>query len=619
MTSISPIRFQITAKQPGAHLFEVSCIVEDPDPAGQIFSLPAWIPGSYMIREFAKNIVRLWASSASERLAVDKLDKSTWQCAPCSGPLIIRYEIYAWDLSVRAAHLDTTHGYFNGTSVFVRIHGRERSPHVVDIQRPEGDIYRDWRVATALPRGDALPFGFGGYKAADYDELIDHPVEMGTFVLATFYACGIPHDIAVTGRHRADMERLCKDLARLCERHIRFFGEPAPMERYVFLVTVVGNGYGGLEHRASCSLLCSRDDLPRGNQSEVSEKYRSFLGLCSHEYFHAWHVKRIKPAVFAPYDLAKENYTGLLWAFEGMTSYYQNLMLLRCGLITLEGFLELLAQTITRVWRGGGRFKQSLAESSFDAWIKFYKQDENAPNAIVSYYNKGALAALALDLLIRRDTQSARSLDDVMQALWKRYKETGEGVAENGVERLAEEVSGLDLKGFFKAVIHGIEDPPLAELLPQFGIGFEFRPAESAADQGGRRAKGALEKLTKRPVLGIRLAEDGVEAKLAQVYDNGAAQLAGMAAGDIIVAVDNLRATRANLDALLAAYVPNEEVTVHVFRRDELMAFVVTLHAPLADTCVLSLMKEVDDTVRTRRDAWTGVQEGGLATADETA
>ena len=604
MTSISPIRFQITPQQPGAHQFEVICRIDDPDPRGQAFSLPAWIPGSYMIREFAKNIVQLWASCADRPVAVNKLDKSTWQCAPCPGPLILRYQVYAWDLSVRAAHLDTTHGFFNGTSVFVQVHGKEHVAHAVDIHPPVGESFGDWRVATSLPRAEAPPYGFGGYRAADYAELIDHPVEMGAFTLASFTACGIPHAVAITGRHSADLERLCRDLRLICEQQIRFFGEPPPMEQYMFLVMAVDSGYGGLEHRASCALLCSRDDLPRRRQTALSEKYRGFLTLCSHEYFHAWNVKRIKPAAFAPYDLSRENYTGLLWAFEGITSYYQFVMLLRCGLITIADFLELLGQTVTRVWRGAGRFKQSLADSSFDAWTKFYKQDENAANAIVNYYGKGAVVALALDLLIRRDSGNARSLDDVMRALWQRHGEPGVGVAEDGVERLAAEVSGLDLSGFFDGVLRGIEDPPLADLLPQFGVGFELRPAESRDDKGGRRAKEPADKLAQRPDLGIRLQDGGMDAKLAQVFDGGAAQRAGLAAGDIIVAVDNLRVGRANLDSLLAAYEPGDAVTLHAFRRDELMTFDVVLQAPPPDTCVLTLLEGIDDAVRTLRAGW---------------
>ncbi|MEJ2566060.1 MAG: PDZ domain-containing protein [Gammaproteobacteria bacterium] len=606
MTTNYPIRFQITAKQPGAHLFEVVCTVDAPDSAGQVFSLPAWIPGSYMIRDFAKDIVQLWVSSGGRPVAVHKLDKGTWQCAPCSQALTVRYEVYAWDLSVRAAHLDTTHGFFNGTSVFVKMHGKQHLPHEVEIRPPVGEVYGEWRVATGMARLDAPPHGFGRYGAADYDELIDHPVEMGTFTLAGFEAGGIPHGVAITGRHRADVERLCRDLKAVCEEQIRLFGEPPPMAHYLFLVTAVGSGYGGLEHRASCALLCSRDDLPQRHQAALSEKYRGFLALCSHEYFHAWNIKRIKPAAFTPYDLSKENYTGLLWAFEGVTSYYQYVMLLRCGLITNADFLELMGRTATRVWRGAGRFKQSVAESSFDAWTKFYKQDENAANAIVNYYSKGALLALALDLLIRRDTRNTRSLDDVMRGLWNAYGETGIGVEEDGVERMVTEVCGVDLRGFFDAVLRGVEDPPLAELLPQFGVDFELRPAESSDDKGGRRPKESPDRLQQRPVLGVRLAEQGMEAKLAQVLDGGAAQRAGLAAGDIVMAVDNLRAKRTNLDALLAVSAPGDTVVVHAFRRDELMTFSVVLQAAPVDTCVLTLREDVDDTARALRAAWLG-------------
>lgn len=606
MTDARPIKFRIQPIFPEAHLYEVQCVIPDPDPQGQAFSLPAWIPGSYMIREFAKHVVQLWASAGGKPVATAKIDKSTWRCVPCNGPLTVTYQVYAWDLSVRGAHLDTTHGYFNGPCVFIRVEGKASRPHLVDIQPPAGEAYRGWRIATSMPRDKAHPYGFGSYQAADYDELIDHPVEMGDFSLTTFYACGYPHDIVITGRHRADMNRLCQDLAQICEHHIRFFGEPPPMERYVFLVTAVANGYGGLEHRASCSLICSRDDLPRADQSEVSEKYRTFLGLCSHEYFHTWNVKRITPAVFVEPDLSAENYTTQLWAFEGITSYYQNLALLRCGLITPEVYLELLGQMATRVWRTNGRLKQSLAESSFDAWIKLYKQDDNSPNAIISYYTKGALVALALDLLIRHDTRNARSLDDVMRALWRRYGSRREGVPEGGVEAMAMEVSGLDLREFFDQAIRRAEDLPLAELLTHFGVQMDLRPAESAADQGGRRAKTPADVLLRRPVLGVRLAESSAEPKLQYVFDDGAAQRAGLAAGDVLVAIGGLRATRANLEQLLAPYAVADRVRVLAFRRDELMEFDVVLRAPPADTCVLTMMDNVDGAVRAQRAAWLG-------------
>src|SRR5580765_3803412 len=365
-----PIRYSVSPEQPEAHLYLVTCTVPEPDPSGQEFALPAWIPGSYMIREFARHIVSIRAESRGKPLAIEKLDKHTWRTQPAAGPVTVTCEIYARDLSVRGAYLDTRYAFFNGANLFLRARGHEGTPCEVRILKPRGARYRNWIVATAMTRSAAKAHGFGVYAAADYDELIDHPVAMGELALATFRACDVPHEVAIAGRHRADMPRLAADLKRLCEHHIKFFGEPAPMKRYLFLVTALGEGYGGLEHRASTALLCSRDDLPRRGERQVGERYRTFLGLASHEYFHTWNVKRIKPAAFTPYDLDRESYTTLLWAFEGMTSYYDDLALVRCGLIGRKDYLELLGRAITSYLRVPGRRRQTLAESSFDAWIK---------------------------------------------------------------------------------------------------------------------------------------------------------------------------------------------------------------------------------------------------------
>jgi predicted metalloprotease with PDZ domain len=568
-----PIRYSIIPKDPAAHLFEVTLTVDTPDPAGQRFALPAWIPGSYMIREFARNIVRINASAQGKKLALKKIDKHSWQAARCDGPLMLSYEVYAWDLSVRAAHLDATHGFFNGTSVFLRVLGQEAAPHEVDIRRPEGAAFAAWRVATALPELDAERYGFGAYVVQDYDELIDHPVEMGEFALASFKAHGVQHDVVITGRvPNLDMARLTADLKKVCEAQIRLF-EPksrrAPMDRYVFMTLAVGDGYGGLEHRASTALICARADLPVVGRKEMSDGYRTYLGLCSHEYFHSWNVKRIKPAAFAPYDLQNEGYTSLLWLFEGFTSYYDDLMLVRAGLLDEDAYLKMLAKTANGVLRGAGRTRQSVAESSFDAWVKYYRQDENAPNAIVSYYQKGSLVALGLDLTIRAETKGKRSLDDVMRALWQRYgsdfygdgEHAGRGIEEADVLALFEEVSGVKLKRYFDRHIHGTEDVPLAKLFEAFGIDTEDKRDNA------------------KPSLGVRATKDGNDCKLANVHEGSAAHRAGLSALDLLVAIDGIRVTASNLDALLSRYRVNDVVRLHAFRRDELMAFDVKLIA----------------------------------------
>lgn len=582
----TPVRYHIVPLDPAAHIFRVTCTVGSPDPAGQCFRLPAWIPGSYMIREFAKNIVELWAECDGCIVACSKIDKSTWRCEPVDGVLVVTCDIYAWDLSVRAAHLDDTHAYFNGTSVFLAAVGHEHEPCVVEIAPPESGPGSDWRVATTLPRGAGTEeWGFGEYRAADYDELVDHPVEIGSFSQVRFHACGVPHDVVITGVHRADLARLASDLEKICTTQIRLFGEPAPMDRYLFMVQVVGDGYGGLEHRSSTSLLASRDDLPLASDEPgvVRDAYRTFLGLCSHEYFHTWNVKRIKPAAFVPYDLSREAYTPQLWMFEGFTSYYDDLVLVRAGVISPVSYLELLGQNLTRVLRTPGRHKQSVAESSFDAWTKFYRQDENAPNALVSYYAKGAVVALALDLEIRRATQGRCSLDDVMRLLWLRHGQTGLGVGDDGVQRIAEEIAGVGFDAFFAQAVYGTDDLALEPLLAPLGIEMRLRAADGQSDKGGKAGRDGRDRLS----IGARLGADAAGAKILNCFDEGPAVRAGLSAGDMIVAIDGLRATAANIDKLIAGRRAGEVVEVHAFRRDELRMCRLELATAPQDTCWL--------------------------------
>jgi len=598
MKATPSIRYAIVPKSPAAHLFEVSVTVSNPAPEGQRFTLPAWIPGSYMVREFARNIVTIGATCRGRKVALDKLDKHTWQAAPCKGTLIVTYEVYAWDLSVRAAHLDDTHGFFNGTSVFLRVHGQENSPCEVDILRPRGAAYKAWRVATALePAQGTAPLDFGRYVATDYDELIDSPVELGTFVHGTFKACGVTHEVAITGPvPKLDLDRLLRDMKKICESQIRLFEPGAsarsrvPMSRYVFLLMTVGDGYGGLEHRASTALLAGRNDLPVQGQAKMSDAYRGFLGLVSHEYFHTWNVKRIKPAAFAPYTLDQENYTRLLWLFEGFTSYYDDLMLVRSGVIDAPAYYDLVAKTVANVLRGSGRLKQTVAESSFDAWTKYYRQDENAPNAIVSYYTKGSLIALALDLTIRTQTRGQKSLDDIMRALWQRYgrdfyRGSPVGIDEDAVQPLFEEVSGVDLSEFFATAINGTRDLPLTSLLERVGLTL----APVTPEHG-------------RPSLGAKTAKRGDDLALAQVLDGGAAQAAGLSAGDTLVAIDGLRVTTGNLDKLLERYRAGDQVRVHAFRRDELREATLTLDAPEVTQYRITATR--DRAAAQRREKW---------------
>jgi len=600
MTAHSPIRYRIAPFDLNAHLFEVWCTLDHPDPAGQIFRLPAWAPGSYLIREFARNFVSVRAENLDGPVTIVKEGKDTWRVAPCAGPLAVVAKVFAFDVSVRTAYLDATRGYFNGASVFLAPSGREAEPCSLEIAIPSGGPTAKWRIATTLgAEGDGSQTR---YHAGSYDELIDHPVEMSDHASASFLAGGVPHDIAITGRQHADLDRVTRDLARICQWHVDLFGglssTAPPFARYLFQISVVGEGYGGLEHRSSTSLICRRDSLPMAGMTAPSDDYVGFLGLASHEYFHVWNVKRIKPLAFCPYDLARENYTRQLWAFEGITAYYDDLALARSGVVPPSRLLEIFGRTITSVIRTPGRFVQSVADASFDAWIKFYRPDENSPNATINYYLKGSLVALALDLTLRRS--SSRSLDDVMRTLWRRHGQTGAGVPEDGIEAIASEIAGRDLREFFDRYVAGTEDPPLEALLRDFGVMLHLRAATGPTDRGG---KAASKDTPPASSMGALLGSD---LKLKYVAAGGPAEVAGLAPNDLLVAIDGLKASSEAIASMLKRNGPGTNIAVHAFRRDELMTFDLVLAAPPLDTCYLELQADASPEVGARRAAWLG-------------
>ncbi len=582
-----PIIYRLKPYDLGGHRYQITLTVAQPNPKGQRFSLPAWIPGSYLIRDFSRQVETLSAQAGSKRVAVIKTDNHTWQAAACVGPLTLQYTVYAWDLSVRGAHLDESHGFFNGTSVFLRVEGQESTPCLLELVPPAGRP--QWKVYTSLLEacghpGAARRHGFGRYLAPDYDALIDHPVEMGTPQVTQFTAHGALHELVFTGIIPGlDLDRITTDVKKICETQIAFFEPHRPSapfldssDRYVFMTMVTSDGYGGLEHRASAALMCARRDLPVSGQDTQEEGYRAFLGLISHEYFHTWNVKRIKPAAFVPYPLADRVLTRLLWVFEGFTSYYDDLFLLRSGVITKHDYLGLLAKTLTGVARTPGRRKQSVAESSFDAWTRYYKQDENSPNAIVSYYTKGALIALGLDLTLREQTNGRRSLDDVMRRLWQRYgrdfyRGKPLGLPEDALPGLIREVTGVNVQRFITRYVEGKADVPLAQLLVPHGIAMQWKPSADV------------------PTMNVRTRKQGDDLVLATVFEGGAAHLAGLSAGDVLVAVDGVRVNAASdLQPLLGRYRPGQRVTVHVFRRDELRTYLLRLAAAEPLDCLLT-------------------------------
>jgi predicted metalloprotease with PDZ domain len=606
---IQPLHYRVNLFDAARHLLLVTLTVEAKLnralPLNLELSLPAWIPGSYLVRDFARHITQIGAQNETNRktsaLKLEKRDKHSWQLRlpEKTTKISVNMLVYAWDLSVRGAHFDSTHCFFNGSSIFLRVAGFENGPHSVSLHATNPQ-HGKWKVATAMPplitKGAITKqpitisqASTATFQTASYDELIDHPFELGMFTYASFKAQGVVHHVAVTGKANFDSDRLCQDLKTICDAQIAFFephSKKAPFNQYWFMITAVGEGYGGLEHRASTALICTRYDLPFVGmpsliEPNVHEGYKTLLGLASHEYFHTWNVKRIKPAAFAPYDLNQENYTKLLWIFEGFTSYYDDLFLARTGLISQETYFKTLADTLSGVQKTPGRLRQSVAESSFDAWTKYYKQDENAVNSMISYYTKGSLVALALDLTIRAQTGAARvspkakSLDDVMRALWTAFK-NGEFLGEEQFVDVVEKATGVDVFVEVQRWAYGTEDIALAPLLAEMGLSLEWR-------YGGKDAVWLGGKLSAVTPAGITIQNAVGHGPLAK---------AGLSAGDVIIAINGIKADERCLTGLLQRTTPGENISLQAFRRDELLSFNLRAEAPpLQDASITSSPK----------------------------
>lgn len=592
------ITYRVALAQPRKHRFLVTMLVEGQD--GEVlFSMPAWIPGSYLLRDYARHVVTMSAARDGALVAITKLDAATWSCPPGSGTLQVEMEIFGLDQSVRGAYLDDRRAFFNGTCLFPWVHGKTDQPQQMIVGVPKASYCRNWRVATAMSPVNVDSNGFGVYEATDYDALIDHPVEIGSFDQQDFTAAGVNHHVVVAGRHEGDLDRLATDLIQVCETQIDFFGRPAPMDEYWFLGLVTAHGYGGLEHRRSSSLIFGREDLPRIGESGVSKNYRRLLGLFSHEYFHTWLIKRIKPAAFTPYELQRRNYTRLLWLFEGFTTYYQNLMLLRAGLIGTTAYLQLLAETLNRVYRSPGRLLQSAAESSFDAWDKLYKPTPDSVNAGVSYYSKGAMAALGLDLNIRLQTDGKFSLDSVLQQLWARFgSATSGGLPEQGFEALLRDVTGEDLSGLLDELTNQRSDPPVADWLACFGVSMSFEPCSPE-----ERADGTT---TPTVALGAQLRAENGLVWVQRVLAGSTGEDAGVVPGDELVAINGLRLRSTDLTVLLGRSEPGDTIRLTLTRGDELLEREGVLQSARADDCHLTLMEKPDAACLERRTQWLG-------------
>ncbi len=520
-----------------------------PSEAGYRLSLPAWIPGSYLVRDFARHLVGKQAhDEAGEPVAIAPVDQQTWDLAPCASAVTIRYRVYCADFSVRSAHADSNHVFFNGTSIFLRVHGAEHTRHEVVLDG-EG-LPEDWRVATTLPAIAIDERAFGDYAAADYEALIDHPVEIADFVERQFTAAGVLHRMVFTNAlPETDFDRIAADVARICETEIALF-DGAPFDEYLFLVALDEPGFGGLEHRDSTALIFPRSHLPSVTASGVSKEYQRFLSLCAHEYFHNWNVKRIRPAAFAGLPLHRPAETRLLWVFEGFTSYFDDWLVRHAGLIDETQYLAALEETVNRAMRGKGWSRQTLEESSFYAWTRFYQQDANAVNAIVSYYTRGAVVALMLDLMLR---ERGQSLMDVMRRLWREHGELplpDDGTAES----IIESIMGEPLRAFFDQALRSTEPLDVAGLLARFGVSMTPRGEQPGPDAG------------------LRVDErDTQAAPVSLVFEDRPAALAGLAVGDRVIAIDGFAVSGGNWAERIARHRAGDRLRLHAFRQGRLL------------------------------------------------
>ena len=538
------LHYQIEFDDYRQHLIHVTLrFVADPT---QVLSLPTWIPGSYLIREFSKHIESVRAYDEEGRLLeIQKFEKNKWRLFNTDHELItVEYDVYAYDLSVRGAYVDQTRLYVNPACACLGLEGQEDKAVEVELFLP--DELEHFQLATGMA-SKSLVKGRFTLKAKNYAELIDAPFELAEQTRFSFEANGIPHEFVVSGKHAMNAARMQQDIEKICATEISMFGS-APFSNYTFMTMATANSYGGLEHPNSTSLISPREDLPKANEpEEPSEDYQRFLGLCSHEYLHSWLVKFIRPENFVNYDLNKEGYTSLLWIFEGFTSYYDDLILLRSGVISQASYIKLLKTQIDRYLQNPGRFVQSVSESSFDAWVKFYRQDENSNNAGTSYYNKGCLVALCLDLGLRL---RGSSLDALMCKLYENAQK-GIQVHERTIVELCNELTGDNWIEQINHLINTTDELPLDQLFPEFGLSYSLKNDKSLP-------------------LGLKLVDKPEGVLVQSARRDGAAAQAGLSAHDVIIAIDGLKATV----KLVEKYVKQEGIySILAFRRDELMSF----------------------------------------------
>ncbi|WP_338431396.1 M61 family metallopeptidase [Synechococcus elongatus] len=567
------LTYRVAMPNPCNHLFEVTLQISDWQADRVTVQLPAWTPGSYLLREYVRHLQGFQAQTTTgQPLPWRKLRKNAWQIETQGHrDLQVSYQVLATELTVRTNHLDRSHGFFTPAALCLYIEDWRDRPCQVEIIAPE-----DWTIATALPA-----IASNRFQAADYDTLVDSPFELGPEQTQAFTVLGKKHYWRIWGGS-LNSDRLVADTTRLIETEAQIFGG-LPYDHYWFILHLSSGGYGGLEHRDSTVLAFDRHTITE------PEGYRRFLQLVAHEFFHLWNVKRIRPKALEQFDYEAENYTPSLWFSEGATSYYDLLLPLRAGLYGVNTFLEALSKDLSRYLTTPGRTVQPLSESSFDAWVKLYRRDAYSDNQQMSYYLKGQLVCWLLDLEIRHH-QPDRSFDDVLRLLWQRYGQPQEvGFEEAELRQIFSEVAGVDLTNFFDRYVDGLEELPIAEAIES--VGLKLQPQGSD-----------------HPSHGLRLADEQGRCQVKFVASNSPGEQAGLMIGDELVALNGLRVTAESFTRRLGSCQAGQTLELTIFHDDQLQSRWLTLAEPQPQSYTLRLSSEATPEQRDRFQRWLGLE-----------
>ena len=571
------LHYWVAMPQPESHLLEVTLQISGWDAPLLDLKMPVWTPGSYLVREYARHVQNFKTAGRWQKRA-----KNHWQLetAGIMWDITLHYQVFANELTVRTNHLDSSHAFFNGAAVFFYLPGFQQQPIRVTIQPPP-----NWRIATALP---PVPGQVNSSEAADFDQLVDSPFEIGEHQRHEFEVLGKPHQFVIWGQGNANPTQILTDTQNIIRAEAELFGG-LPYEQYLFILHQTAQGFGGLEHKDSCALIYPRFSF------QPEDGYQRFMQLVAHEFFHLWNVKRIRPKGLEVFDYEAENYTPSLWFSEGTTSYYDVLMPLRAGIYDARTAIKLLGKEISRFLTTPGRQVQPLSESSFDAWIKLYRRDSNSDNNQISYYLKGEMLSLILDLLIRAKHDNRYSLDDVLRQLWQQFGQPEIGFTPEQLQDVIESVAGDDLSDLLDYCLHSTEELPLEQYLEPFGL--RILPENTAGAP---------------PFLGLTVAEGGRE--LIRFVEFGSpAQQAGIDPDDELLAIDGIRVKGTQLSERLKNYQPQDTIQLTVFHQDELRSYPVTLAAPRPRSYQLVSIESPSDQQSRLFEGWLGLPLASLS------